>query len=185
MSKRIKDWNSQNKGIYNAVKVSKEMNGITLHFQYETTSLNGVETQFDEFGELTYVAESYFRSSIKLLSDVDKISDSKDTKLNYKLSFYFLPAMFCFRHYVELKMKITYLNLTKDKFIVNHDLHFLRQNIEQQGFVNHCFDEAIELIDSYEQGHDEFFRYLLSKDFVFTKEISILNGVKNKIEKIM
>ena len=184
MSKSIKQWNTQNKGSYNAVKISNEISGITLHFEYDADTQHGIETQFCEQGELTYVAESYFRSSIKLLSYVDKISDFNDDKSNYNLTFYFLPAMFCFRHYVELKMKIVYLDLKKDKFIVKHDLHFLRENIEQSGFTKHCFDEAIELIDSYEQGHDEFFRYLLTKDFVFTTDVSILRGLKKRIEQI-
>lgn len=184
MSKSIKDWNSQSKGSYNAVKITNEINGLTLHFKYDADTQHGIETQFCEQGELTYVAESYFRSSMKLLSEVDKINVSNNDKSNYYLTFYFLPAMFCFRHYVELKMKIVFLDLKKDKFIIKHDLHFLRENIEQCGFSKHCFDEAIELIDYYEQGHDEFFRYLLTKDFVFTTDISILHGLKNKIEKI-
>ena len=181
---KIKKWNTQNEGKYNAVKITNIPDGTVLQFEYEVVTGMGIKTQFCELGELTYVAESYFRSSMKLLSNVDEINNSKDVKTNYNLSFYFLPAMFCFRHYVELKMKIIYLDLKKDKFIVAHDLHFLRDEIEALGLTKHCFDDAIALIDSYENGQDEFFRYLLSKDFVFTKDIKIPYHLKNKIENI-
>ena len=60
-----------------------------LQFEYYATTKKGVETQFCELGELTYVAESYFRSAIKLLSEVEKIDITKDDKYNYNLSFYF------------------------------------------------------------------------------------------------
>lgn len=113
MGKKAKKWNTQNKGIFNAVKITNKPEGTILQFEYDATTKSGVETQFCELGELTYVAESYFRSSIKLLSEVEKIDITKDDKYNYNLSFYFLPAMFCFRHYVELKMKIVYLDIKR------------------------------------------------------------------------
>ena len=184
MGSSIKKWETQNKGWYNAVKIINKPDATVLQFEYKATTQKGVETQFCELGELTYVAESYFRSSIKLLSEVEKIDITKDYKYNYNLSFYFLPAMFCFRHYVELKMKIVYLDIKKDEFIFNHELQCLRDKIESLGFTKHCFDDAIALIDSYEKGQVEFFRYLLGKDCVFTKTFDIQKGLKEKIKNI-
>ena len=98
MGSNIKKWKTQNKGGYNAVKIINRPDATVLQFEYDATTKKGVETQFCELGELTYVVESYFRSAIKLLSEVEKIDITKEDKNNYNLSFYFLPAMFCFRH---------------------------------------------------------------------------------------
>ena len=184
MREKIKQWRTQNKGWYNAVKITNKPDTTVLQFEYDATTKEGIETQFCELGELTYVAESYFRSSLKLLSEVDKIDITKEEKYNYNLSFYFLPAMFCFRHYVELKMKIVYLDIKKDEFIFNHELQYLRDKIESLGFTKHCFDDAIALIDSYEKGQVEFFRYLLGQDCIFTKDFDIPKGLKDKIKNI-
>lgn len=184
MGSNIKKWETQNKGWFNAVKITNKLDATVLQFEYDATTKKGVETQFCELGELTYVAESYFRSSLKLLSEVEKIDITKEDKHNYNLSFYFLPAMFCFRHYVELKMKIVYLDIKKDEFIFNHELQYLREKIESLGFTKHCFDDAIALIDSYEKGQVEFFRYLLGKDCVFKKSFSIQKGLNEKIKNI-
>ena len=72
MGSNIKKWETQNKGGYNAVKIINSPDATVLQFEYDATTKKGVETQFCELGELTYVTESYFRSAIKLLSDIVK-----------------------------------------------------------------------------------------------------------------
>ena len=72
MREKIKQWHTQNKGWYNAVKIINSPDATVLQFEYDATTKKGVETQFCELGELTYVTESYFRSAIKLLSDIVK-----------------------------------------------------------------------------------------------------------------
>ena len=184
MSKKKNDWVSQEKGHYNMVKISRNETGTFLNFEYDLTNDEMVETQFCEIGELSYVAESYFRSAIQLISKVDEIESETEIKKQYNLSFYFLPAMFCFRHYVELKLKIIFLQMKKDKFYITHNLKEMKDEIENMGFTKHCFDEAIELIDSYENGQVELFRYLLNKtNNEFTNEIKIQHKTKEKMLK--
>ncbi len=184
MSKKKNDWISQEKGQLNMVKLTKDETGASLHFEYDIKNGNSSETQFSEIGELSYVAESYFRSAIHLISKVDEIENQSDVKKQYNLSFYFLPAMFCFRHYVEMKLKIVFLRMKKDKFFIIHNLNEMKDEIENMGFTKNCFNEAIEFIESYEKGQVEFFRYLLNKSNVFTKEFKIENKLKEKMVSI-
>lgn len=184
MSKKKNDWVSQDKGEYNLVKLVKDKTGTSLHFEYDIQNNGTNETQFSEIGELSYVAESYFKSAIYLISKVDDIEHETDTKKQYNLSFYFLPAMFCFRHYVEMKLKIVFLRMKKDKFFIIHNLNDMKDEIENMGFTKNCFKEAIDFIETYEKGQVEFFRYLLDKSNVFTKEFKIKNKMKEKMVKI-
>lgn len=176
-----KKWITQDKGQYNMVNLQKDEEGTSLNFEYEIINGGKFETQFSEVGELSYVAESYFKSAIQLISKVDDIENKTEIKKQYDLSFYFLPAMFCFRHYIELKLKIIFLRIKKDQFYLTHDLNEIKNEIENMGFTKHCFDKAIEFINSYEKGQVEFFRYLLDTANKFTKDIKIKNKTKEKM----
>ena len=66
MGSNIKKWETQNKGIYNAVKITNKQNSTAFQFEYDASTRKGVETQFCELGELTQKTKIQNKRSEKM-----------------------------------------------------------------------------------------------------------------------
>ena len=73
-------------------------------------------------------------------------------------------------------------------FETSHNLIDLYNDIKEHSLDFKVFEEPINYVNQFEKGYDEFFRYLISKDFVGCKSINMpmhdLKKVKNYISNI-
>ncbi len=118
---------------------------------------------FNKVALQNFVAQSYAESCLTLLQRVDNyvISDSNLKKHSCALRYF--PAMFCFRHYLELKLKYLYMRLTDKEFDTNsHKLSELLNEVKHEGFKYNVFDEPVKYVEDIEEGPD-YFRYIMNK----------------------
>ena len=125
---------------------------------------------------LYFVALSYKNSCLKLLEQMRKYDKDKN---NYNsLAKYYLPAMFCFRHYIELELKLLYMDWHNEQFLNNHNLKDLLKDLEKNGTCDiGVFKAPLEYLAQLEQINNkpnfEFFRYLIDANFVCKESIEI------------
>ena len=162
-------------------------NSIDLTFRINDKQLN--KQTFSEVALLNFVAKSYAESSLTLLKYVNeyKFEDSYFIKNNRSARY--LPAMFCFRHYIELKLKCIYMTLTGTQFNTNeHSLSKLLEEIKEAGFELNVFNEPISFIENIENDDTSYFRYLISSKFDCVDKLNIpmfqFDKIKNYILEI-
>ena len=125
---------------------------------------------------LYFVALSYKHSCLKLLEQMRKYDKNTD---NYKsLAKYYLPAMFCFRHYIELELKLLYMDWHNEEFLHEHRLDKLLEDLEKNSTCNmSVFKAPLDYLAQLEQINNnpnvEFFRYLIDTNFVCKESIEI------------
>lgn len=133
----------------------------------------GSNESFSEKNVLNFVARSYKESCLRLLEQMKHYK-----KDNEKLALLYLPAMFCFRHYLELKLKLLYLDWHNEEFWNTHDLNDLLDDLEKNSTCDMgTFRAPIDYITHLEQINNkqtvEFFRYLIDPQFNCKESIEI------------
>lgn len=149
---------------------------------------------FSEITLLNYVAESYRNSTLTLLRKVNKIADCNESKSTYEIAKYsygYIPAMFCFRHYLELKLKSLYMTINRMQFnSVTHDLTELFSEIKTKIQMLHIdsiwIENAVKYVDLIEKKNQYHFRYYIDKKFKPTTQIIIsYKTILDELEKII
>lgn len=141
---------------------------------------------FSEITLLNFVTKSYANSCLTLFKKLTEYNPKDlDNIKNTNIAYRYLPAMFTFRHYIELRLKTLYMILAKQSFTFNHNLSALLKEVKEAGFDKNVFDEPIKFIDKYEKHNDEHFRYLITKEFQCTKKLEIPMFQFDKIKKFI
>lgn len=150
---------------------------------------------YSELSVLKFITDSYKNCCLELLAKFEHYNFHDLEKKNIHLASFYLPAMFCFRHYIELKLKYLYAHYYKESFLMNSDGHKLKKLLEdlQKRYNNKfgIFNKAIEWIDNHEKikpledSIDSYFRYLADKEFNFESHLEIsITEIKEWIENI-
>ncbi|MBR3864450.1 MAG: hypothetical protein IKJ19_04995 [Clostridia bacterium] len=188
MSKKNKDrYVLKAEGVYKALSKTCFENVVTMNFKFFDDFIYDGET-FSEITILDFVAKSYAESCLTLLSKVDTYQfDDTHSSVNYT-TYRFLPAMFCFRHYLELRLKCIYMEINFTNFETSHNLIDLYNDIKEHSLDFKVFEEPIKYVNQFENGYDEFFRYLIPKNFEYCESLSMpmhdFKKVKNYITSI-
>lgn len=171
-------------GLWGGLLEEYDENEVNFCFRFDLEQYN--LKNFSEITELNFVAESYAHACLTLLNEVNKYS--LESPNNKKRIYHYLPAMFCFRHYLELRLKCLYMDLTKESFSMEHPLPKLLEEVKNAGYNMDSFDKAVEYISNLEKNDDSYFRYLISKSFKSVDKLTIpvheFAKVKNWINKI-
>lgn len=128
------------------------------------------ECNHSEIDIIGFVTNSYKNSCLRLLKEMSRYKCNKDQKSVIDYMHYYLPAMFCFRHYLELKLKYLYMVWCKKSFYMGHSLNNLLSELEDESHTEFSFfEEPIEYINMLESAitssQEEYCRYLIDKDF--------------------
>lgn len=168
---------------------------IDFRINYDPLGIN-VPESFSEKTVLGFVTRSYADSCITLLDKMRKYKDAKTNTSKDYCAYRYLPAMFCFRHYLELKLKFLYLYYHNESFDTScHSLKGLLEDLKKNStFLSDVFDEPIAYISELEKfepnGKVEAscLRYLISNDFKCKEHLEIpmfeLDKIKNFILRI-
>ena len=119
---------------------------------------------FNEVTLLNFVAQSYAKSALELYKKVAEY-DSEDANEEKDTTYFYLPAKFCFRQYLELKLKCLIMIYKEKSFKTIHKLSSLLEEVKKSGFNYQVFSEPIQYIENIENGDCTLFRYLIDKDF--------------------
>lgn len=161
-------------------EISKISDEVILNFKINKKNNKGkIEECFSEIEVINFVANSYKNSCLKLLQEMKKYRTQNDWESTQNFIYNYLPAMFDFRHYLELKMKLLYMDWHNESFHKEHKLSDLLANLEKvtkQSFL--IFREPINYIENIEKSLNglpcvEYFRYLIDKDFNSVKQLKI------------
>lgn len=155
-----------------------------IQFEYYEDSEKDSKT-FSEITLLEYVATSYWESCLTLFRRVEQYDLNKIISFNRSCSYRFLPAMFCLRQYIELKLKCLYMLVNRTSFDNNHNLKELTSFIKEKGFSLNNFNVAINFVNKYEHNDAAFFRYMIDKNFKCTKKISMNMHMYNQIHDMI
>lgn len=146
---------------------------------------------FSEYSTLCFVAESYKNSCLLLVEKLEESKNCSVGRIKY-LSTLYLPAMFCFRHYLELKLKQLYIWYYGESFITDKDGHKLNKLLKDlQKDENVKFEilsKAIGFIEEHEKfsfnGEKDasYFRYLIDKNFESEKSLTFSLNYIDKIK---
>ena len=131
---------------------------------------------------LDFLAVSYAESCLTLLKRLNEFNGEDLLATLESRTYRYLPAMFCFRHYLELRLKYLYLKIMKTQFDSNYDLIELLGMIKQNGFNLNVFDEPIKFIDQTEKNRTEHFRYLITQEYVDADQLEIPADEFDKIK---
>lgn len=143
-----------------------------------------------ELMEFKFVVDSYFESCFILLIEVEKYLSAENIKEKRLSLLKYLPAVFCFRHYIELKLKFLYMKHTGTSFNSNtHDLSVLLKELQNvSGLEYAIFNNSISYIEKMEKTVNNtnfvaFSRYLVDNQFNFQKNINIVLKDVKKIKQ--
>ena len=146
---------------------------------------------FSEYSTLGYVVESYKNSCLLLVQKLEESKNCSEDRIKY-LSTLYLPVMFCFRHYLELKLKQLYIWYYGESFITDNDGHKLNKLLKDlQKDKNVKFEilrRAIDFIEEHEKfsfnGEKDasYFRYLINKKFESEKSLTFRLSDIDKIK---
>ncbi len=207
---------TNNDGIIN---IDFDPDGLDLdadaqEFQSNLKKNTESKPQFSYVSVLLFVADSYKRSCLLNLEQLNKINECTTTEQDIKYCKYYLPCMFSFRHSLELYLKAYYCAINDLPWENTHDLSELfekvkssvnnfdeckfkkdyakvsfegkmRQINEILSLLENKLNEYLKLEKTY-----EYFRYIFDRDYNMddakgNKEISInLKKVKTIINDI-
>lgn len=185
----------QERGLAGAIHKTYSTDKITVDFNFVDNTILGNIENFSEKTVINFVANSYYKSCLTLLAEVKKyVPTDKYNKMD-ACAFRYLPAMFCFRHYVELKLKLLYMHYANESFnVLCHTLSDLLNELKAKGFSLDVFDEPISYVESLEKiknsqvNGDSYFRYLIDKHMVCQESLEIpmfeYSKIKNYITDI-
>ena len=139
------------------------------------------EQSFSEYSTLGYVVESYKNSCLLLVEKLEQCKNCSEGQIKY-LSTFYLPTMFCFRHYLELKLKQLYIWYYGESFRADKDGHKLNKlfdDLQKHPSVDLvCLKRAINFVEerekiSFTEKNDiTYFRYLINKNFESEKSLT-------------
>ena len=177
------------KGIVGAMALYYEEDKMTIDFCPSNNLLGLDGESFSEKTVFDFVAKSYASSCLTLLNRMKEYHNTEDYTIRNQCSYRFLPAMFCFRHYIELKLKHLYLYYHKEEYMETHNLRKLSEDLKKDNLFNMgVFDEPIEYIEKIEKfipnGKVDvtYFRFLANNNFQFQKKLELPFGDIEKIE---
>lgn len=174
-------------GAYKALSKTYFDNSVSVNFKFYDNLIFDGET-FSEITLIDFVAKSYAESCLTLLSKVNNYQVNDPVNISNYNIYRFLPAMFCFRHYLELRLKCVYMEVYFKSFEISHNLRVLYDNIKEYSPDFEVFEEPINYIDQFENSDEKFFRYLISTKFEPTDSINMpmhdYSKVKNYISNI-
>lgn len=180
MSKREKEEEPlQESGCINAVIVNTDDEKCYIQFEFKA---NG-QKHFIDRNVIGFVAESYYLSAMNLIANIEKIKETKNLKEHYFYAKYYLPALFCFRQYLELKLKLMYMKLNETQFLSGHKLEDLLKALKMLGFTHSCFEQPISFYKNIEKGCVELTRYMVDKRWVYQKDLTIDLNLKEKLRE--
>ena len=171
----------QEKGIDGAIHKTYYKDKIVVDFRFTDSNFRIDTENFSEKTVIDFVAKSYYKSCLSLLNQVSKYDyDSKYHEMD-NCAYRYLPAMYCFRHYLELKLKYLYMVYANESFNAeSHSLSTLLTELKSKGFTHNVFDKPVEYIESLEkipnsQQHscDFYFRYLIDRNIVCQESLEI------------
>lgn len=155
---------------------------FNINFNFKIKLENKTEKFSSEINLLDFVARSYAESSLTLSNKILNYSPNNSlVDIKYE-AYRFLPAMFCFRHSVELRLKYFYMLIKRESFDNKHSLSELLKILKDNHFQSDIFDKAIEFINNFEGNKDEHFRYLIDTSFNCEYKIEIK---KSDIENVI
>jgi len=147
---------------------------------------------FSEINILNFVADSYKCSCLTLFLKLREYVNVKTLAGTIYCAYRYLPAMFCFRHYIELRLKCFYMKQNREFCEVcnGHNLTEICNKIKEKGFSLKAIKQAIEYVNNIEKNDETFFRYLISPSYNCSKNIKIemleydkIRGIITEIEK--
>lgn len=167
------------------LRIEGDNNKAIIHFKNE-----GSNNPSSEFQVLEFVINSYKTSCITLLNELKRYTQLENVKDKITMLQYYLPAMFCFRHYIELKLKYLYMYYNHETFnSSSHNLQVLLDQLKKKNESPYkIFDDAIEFLKQYEKfvpngnNFDSYFRYLFDKQFNREEKLTIPIAEISKIE---
>jgi len=165
---------------------------IDFRLDYDPLGIS-VPESFSEKTVLDFVTRSYADSCLTLLDRMSKYKDAEDYTSKNNCAYRYLPAMFCFRHYLELKLKCLYLYFHNESFDTNcHTLQKLLDDLKKNSaFQSDVFDEPIAYISEIEKyepnGKVEAscLRYLVSNEFKCKEHLRIPMFELAKVRKFI
>lgn len=147
--------------------------GVNVLFRY-TMKNDPARTELaGDIRLLDFVATSYAESCLTLLKRINEYENEDSLSTNKAKAYRYLPAMFCFRHYLESRLKYLYMEITREYPDPNYGLTDLLDSIKQNGFNLTIFDEPIKHIDQIEKNRTEHFRYLIAEKFADADDLEI------------
>ena len=156
------------RGVDGAIRSRYAEDKMIVDFHFTDSTILPDTENFSEKTVVYFVARSYYKSCQKLLKQVNKYKPSDRYRQMDDCAYRYLPAMFCFRHYLELKLKYLYMFYADESFNVNsHSLSELLEELKEKGFDGDVFDKPVAYVESLENSHgngDLYFRYLLNKN---------------------
>lgn len=168
------------KGIEGALTITYAPDEMVIDFKSSNGILGLEGESFSEKTVFQFVTQSYAYSCLTLLSKIENYSQTDDYKQRDLCAYRFLPAMFCFRHYLELKLKHLYMHYFNESFLPTHDLNELYKDLKKDGRFNmSIFEEPIKFVENFERFipdgkiEEAYFRYLADKKFRFQEQIKI------------
>ncbi len=136
---------------------------------------------FSEYSTLCFVVESYKNSCLLLVEKLEECKNCSEGQIKY-LSTLYLPTMFCFRHYLELKLKQLYIWYYGESFITDNDGHKLNKLLndlhKDENVKYEILSKAIRFVEEHEKfsfnGEKDasYFRYLIDKNFESEKSLT-------------
>ena len=148
---------------YQALEYEFGDDWYTVNFSFNG-GMDKDEEDIENFSEemvLGYLATCYANSCLTLISILEKYNTTENLTEKRNIASRYLPAMFCFRQYVELKLKELYIDIKNELPNFIHDIEVLKNSIERELKVNIvAFDQALDFIKDKEKRSQTFFRYL-------------------------
>lgn len=173
---------------YQALKYEFREDWFTLNLCFKG-GMDFGEEDIENFSEemvFGYLATSYANSCLTLISILENYNTTEDLIVKRNIASHFLPAMFCFRQYVELKLKELYVNIKKELPNFNHDIESLKNAIENElDFNIIAFNEALDFIKAKEKKSQTFFRYLSKNASEFVDKIEFCVAEFGVVRKII
>lgn len=170
----------QEKGIDGAIHHTYYKDKVTVDFRFTDNNFRANIENFSEKTVIDFVAKSYYKSCLTLLNQVNKYKYSEKYRQMDDCAYRYLPAMYCFRHYLELKLKYLYMCYANESFNVDsHSLTKLLNEVKAKGFNHTVLDapvayvESLERIQSNQSNGDFYFRYLTDKNIVCQESLNI------------
>ena len=179
------------KGIEGARQTMYGEDSIVVDFRFTDKNIRPDLENFSEKTVIDFVAKSYYKSCLTLLKRVNEYELSDQFRQMDDCAYRYLPAMYCFRHYLELKLKYLYMIYANESFNVSsHSLSALLSELKQKGFNDKVFDEPVAYIESLEripnsqqQNGDFYFRYLIDRDIVCQESLDMPMFEFEKVRK--
>lgn len=148
---------------YQSLKYEFSDDWFTLNLRFNGGMDIG-EEDIENFSEemiLGYLATCYENSCLTLISILEKYTSTENVIEKRNIASRYLPAMFCFRHFVELKLKELCIGIKNELPDSVHDIKALKKHlIKELNISIGAFDNAWNFIKNKEKGSQTFFRYL-------------------------